>query len=1224
MRGLPLTTEALDRLGDAHSLLTSLDQVDLARFFIVGSYARYGESARNALKDALVLITAACRSFSRKRENYLIWAAPGTGKTYFVQQTAAQLIPYTDYTELNLAKCGEEEFRMGLEQLTHAKRPVLCLIDEVDAKPQEPWPYELLLPYLDAPVEQGKHLVFVLAGSSGTTRSDLKERIATRPKGTDLLSRIPEVNEIDIPPMSIGDRLLVVLSQFNQAAGELGRRVEAVEKLGLLYIAVTPYLGNARQLREFAYRAVERMASGDDRIKYDNLFDPGDTTNKRFWADAKEVRADLENSYLTLVSAASRRQSGPPEPARRLRHNLPIQPTRLIGRDREVTAVCQQLLQEDVRLLTLTGPGGAGKTRLGLQVADDLLEHFADGVFYIALAAVREQNQVASALSETLGLTHEQDDTRPLLERLKDHLREKALLVVLDNFEQVVAAAPLIADLLASCPRLKALVTSRVALHLRAEHEFPVPPLALPDVKRLPAVEALSQYAAVALFIERASAVRPDFVITNETAPVVAEICTRLDGLPLAIELAAAHSKVLPPRALLARLEQRLPLLAGGARDLPVRQQTMRNAIAWSYELLEEEDRQVFRWLAVFVSGMTLEAAEGVCTEASGGALDVLERLASLVDKNLLRQQESADGEPRFIMLEMVREYGQEQLVEHGELDVLGRHHAAYYVELAYQAAQPLEGTEQAALLVRLEREHDNLRAALRWSRVFGAGEPALRGKALAYAELAARLARAVYQYGEAVSLLEEALQLQEVLAPNDQAKRCDVILALGEALLSAGEPRRAVVEAALTAFSLAETLGDRPRAFQACQIALWGLRRTGAAAVLGSKEFRTWAELADTYAAPDSVERVQADIALSGVYIAEGRQEVGSTLMRSALERARKLDDSELLFWSAAVLMDLERSPNSQAYKLKIAEDLADKHRDGVTVGTLGVFLMHCGGTFLSSAHRERAEALWQELEELATRTRDPYVLLRPLRNRALLFTLDGQFEEALKVANALAARAEELAVPSFGNFFMTQVAFRPLLHIGNAEHALALIDKSATGPDWQAFSAPAQALCHASLGRTDDAAAALRRSVAALRGDTPEELSLNGMTEALEAAVLLGDQDTALQFSERLTPCSTLLTLPDLTCVARHLASAAALCGDPEGAWAYATSAFDIASKSRFRPEIALSQLALAEIVIDHFPERQNEASWYLDRAVAELRDMRMEVALQSALRRRRLLDP
>ncbi len=289
-------------------------------------------------------------------------------------------------------------------------------------------------------------------------------------------------------------------------------------------------------------------------------------------------------------------------------YNLPAQLTPLIGREQEIQAVCSLLRHPEVRLVTLTGPGGVGKTRLSLQVATDLLDAFADGVCFVPLAPIRDPDLVTSMLAQVLGL--KEANEQPLLDLLKASLQDKRLLLLLDNFEQVLAAAPRLSDLLADCPHLKILVTSRAVLHLRGEHEFPVPPLALPDFTHLPESEALAQYAAVALFLECARAVKPDFALTAANSRAIAEICIRLDGLPLAIELAAARSKLLPPQALLARLRHRLQVLTSAARDVPPRQQTLRNTLAWSYDLLDAKEQELFRRLSVFVGGCTLEAVQ--------------------------------------------------------------------------------------------------------------------------------------------------------------------------------------------------------------------------------------------------------------------------------------------------------------------------------------------------------------------------------------------------------------------------------------------------------------------------------------------------------------------------------------------------------------------------------------------------------------------------------------
>ena len=394
------------------------------------------------------------------------------------------------------------------------------------------------------------------------------------------------------------------------------------------------------------------------------------------------------------------------------KNNLPTQPTPLIGRDKDLTAARQILLRKEVRIVTLTGAGGSGKTRLAIQIAAELIEDFSDGVYFCPLASIRDPGLVILTIAQIVGV--KQTVGFSIMEELKSAVLDKWILLVLDNFEQVTDAAPLVAELISSCSQIKVLVTSREKLRLRGEYEFPVQPLPLPDLKHLPRLDVLAHYPAVELFIQRAIAVKPDFALTEDNAPVIAEICARVDGLPLAIELAAARIKLLPPQALLSRLGHRLTLLTGGARDLPTRQQTLRNTIDWSYELLNEREQTLFKRMAIFVGGCSLEAAEAVCGGHGLEIFEILEVIASLVDKSLVRQESSGD-EPRFEQLEMLREYGLEQLDEDGETKEIRRSHASYFLALAELADPLLESPEQALWVDRLDHEYGNMRAALEW-----------------------------------------------------------------------------------------------------------------------------------------------------------------------------------------------------------------------------------------------------------------------------------------------------------------------------------------------------------------------------------------------------------------------------------------------------------------------------------------------------------------------------
>ena len=391
---------------------------------------------------------------------------------------------------------------------------------------------------------------------------------------------------------------------------------------------------------------------------------------------------------------------------------VPVALTPLIGREQEVAAVCALLQRPELRLLTLLGTGGIGKTRLSVQVATHLREYFADGICFVALASLREPGLVIPAIAQELGL--QESGGQSIFEQVKRALQSRDCLLILDNFEQVEEAAPLLTELLAASATLKMLVTSRAVLRVHGEYEYLVPPLTVPNLKHLPGMQDLSQNSAVALFLQRAQASKPAFQLTESNARAIAEICARLDGLPLAIELAAARVKLLPPQALLARLGQQFQVLTGGGQDVPARHQTLHNTIRWSYDLLDAVEQRLFRLLSIFVGGCTLEAVEAV---AAGLGYDffILDTVSSLLDQSLLLQIERGEEEPRLYMLETIREYGLQCLRDCGEAEMSQRAHAMHYLLTAEQAEPCLKGAQQTLWLARLDEEQENLRAGLTW-----------------------------------------------------------------------------------------------------------------------------------------------------------------------------------------------------------------------------------------------------------------------------------------------------------------------------------------------------------------------------------------------------------------------------------------------------------------------------------------------------------------------------
>jgi predicted ATPase/class 3 adenylate cyclase len=511
--------------------------------------------------------------------------------------------------------------------------------------------------------------------------------------------------------------------------------------------------------------------------------------------------------------------------------NLVVPPTPLIGRDQEVATVTRLYWDGDARLVSLTGPGGTGKTRLALDIASELIDTFPDGVFFVDLAAVRDPALVMASIASVLNVRQVSPGT--LRETLTAYLVPKRMLLVLDNCEQVITAASDVAALLAACPQLAILVTSREPLRIGAEREFPVLPLGLPQAAHAPALEDLAQIPAVALFVSRATSIDPTFALTEKNASAVGEICRRLDGLPLAIELAAARIRLLPPPALLARLEQRLPLLTGGARDLPARQQTMRNTLAWSHDLLDDAEQAQFQFLSVFQGGFTLDAAEWVGDESRGAesgvtsngspisldpiaqtpASDILDVLTSLVNKSLVVAEGHESAAGRYGMLETIREYGLEQLAASGREAAARHRHATWCLAFANDAGPNVTGPDAAVWLEVLERDHANLRAALAWLVERGDG---------------VRLARLVgalwsfwkehAHYAEGRRWLELALDLGRYVPREDRLRVLTGVGTLSWYLADEEYSRHAHEQA----LALAQEIGDRAaEAFQLGSLAV-------------------------------------------------------------------------------------------------------------------------------------------------------------------------------------------------------------------------------------------------------------------------------------------------------------------------------------------------------------------------------------------------------------------
>jgi predicted ATPase/transcriptional regulator with XRE-family HTH domain len=685
-------------------------------------------------------------------------------------------------------------------------------------------------------------------------------------------------------------------------------------------------------------------------------------------------------------------------------NNLPAQATPLIGREREVAVVTGVLNRPDVRLLTLTGAGGIGKTRLALQVASALLNDSTLDVCFVALASISDPRLVVTSIAQALGLR--EMGSQPLFERLKHELRDKHLLLLLDNFEHVLPAAPLVADILGAAPHVKVLVTSRAMLHLYGEHEFVVPPLALPPQTSPSAptpesgdggTERLTQYEAVRLFVERAQAVKMDFAVTNENAPAVVEICHRLDGLPLAIELAAARSKLLAPPALLARLSNRLQLLTSGARDLPARQQTLRQTLDWSYTLLSASQQTLFRRLGAFVGGSTVEAIAAVCSADGALLLKVFDRVAALVDHSLLRQEIGVGGASRYTMLETIREYAVERLEAIGEAGTVRWRHADYYLALAEKArAEQWAGqATEKAVADWYAQEHANLLAALAWSQVTEKTELVVRLAAVlwwfwrmrasvhhvqgwvrdillqtpaveASALRAQRLMLAsqlVEDVGQAHALVEESLTLFR--AVGDRTGIALALLSLGERTMQAGELSRA---AGYLEQSLA-LLRDAGNTWDAALV----LHRLGDIARDQGDYPRAEAMLSESLALKRAVGTNwgMADVlnGMGDLALYEGDVTRARGLYHEAVALLRDLDERYILPWALRGLGRALHAQGEDAQATALIAESLDLFRDQGRIYGIGCCLDVLAGVAGTQGQPERAARVFGAAQGLRRR---------------------------------------------------------------------------------------------------------------------------------------------------------------------------------------------------------------------------------------------------------------
>ena len=716
--------------------------------------------------------------------------------------------------------------------------------------------------------------------------------------------------------------------------------------------------------------------------------------------DPKERYGSTHDLARDLAAVRDRLADASTRPSESRPNNLPVQRTAFIGREQEATALRQLLSRVDVQLVTLTGPGGIGKTRLALQVAAEVSAEFPGGVCFVPLSAVSDPGLIHSTIGQALGV-RETGNQSPQ-ESLKEYVSglQQPMLLLLDNFEHLVSAASMIAQLLITGPKLKVTVTSQAPLHVYGEHEFPVPPLALPDLKSIPPLEVLSRLPAVALFVERAQAIKREFALTRENAPAVAAICARLDGLPLAIELAAARIKLLSLSAMLARLESRLSLLTGGARDLPTRQQTLRSTVDWSYGLLNAAEQTLFRRLSVFTGGCTLEGIEAVCDTRNDLGLDILDGMASMVDKSLAQQVEQVDAETRFVMLSTIREYALERLVESNDELAARRAHAAYYLVLAEEGAEDVVAHPE--WLDRFEVEHDNFRTAL--DHLIRTGD----------AEWGLRLGAALFRFWETREYLTEGRDaLARLLALEGTAAlpKLRARLRFAAAVLAGeqgdyGSARQLFEDSLETCLELNDTRGVAV-ALNALAVNARDRGELGVASLLFDRCVAIWRDLGG----PADIARALSNLA--NVTKLQGEYARASSIYDECLTMFRKAGDGAGVAWTLNYQGDVAREKADLIAARSFCEQSLAAFRELRDCWGIASALSDLASLSCDLGNDAEARRLYGESIQMFQEIGHKRGIARALECLAVSAAAQSNAEQALHLAGAAAALRQRLGAP-------------------------------------------------------------------------------------------------------------------------------------------------------------------------------------------------------------------